>query len=255
MTPAPADRSLAGRRASFLACLAQLGEWLDAEQIPYAVFGSVAASAWLDQGAALDFNRPGARHPAESIPDIDLLVPRASLDWVQGYASTARTGSFPVSIDTFWSECWIDFRPGEEFSYLTHRRIRIPVRTELLTATPAGLLGQQLAVVDPRTLLHLYGTVGVARRKDAPRIAGLAEALADGTLTSRFTDLDGRAFGTFRRARTRRYPLFFAAKRAWVILSDALPPAVSQALGRHVQLRVNVVFRLLARRQTRRSGR
>ena len=67
-------------------------------------------------------------------------------------------------------------------------------------------------MVDPRTLLHIYGVAGVARRKDTPRIAALAEALASGSLASRFTDQDCMAFGSFRLARTRRYPLFFAAK-------------------------------------------
>ena len=36
------------RRQSFLACLAQLEQWLASQQIPYAVFGSVAAAAWTD---------------------------------------------------------------------------------------------------------------------------------------------------------------------------------------------------------------
>ncbi|MGH3200338.1 MAG: hypothetical protein ACRDNT_31470, partial [Streptosporangiaceae bacterium] len=51
----------------------------------------------------------------------------------QGLRPRGPARRLPVSIDTFWSECWIDFRPGSEFSCLTHRRIRIPVRTELLT--------------------------------------------------------------------------------------------------------------------------
>ena len=110
------------RRQSFLACLAQLEQWLASQHIPYAVFGSVAATAWTDHGASLDFDRPGAHHPAERIPDVDLLVPRASLDMVKHYTCMARCGEFPVSIDTFWSECWIDFRPESQLSYLTHRR-------------------------------------------------------------------------------------------------------------------------------------
>ena len=243
------------RRSSFLASLERLEQWLGAEQIPYAVFGSVAASAWTDQGASLDFNRPGARHPVDSIPDIDLLVPRGSLDRVKRYARAARHSDFPVSIDTFWSECWIDYRPGSEVSYLTHRAIRLPVRTELLTPSTAWLLGQQVAAVDPRTLLHIYGTVSVARRKDTPRIAALTEALASGTLTSRFTDQDCQALDSFALARTRRYPLFFAAKHAWVRLTDALPPRASQALRRHIELRANDAFRRASRRQDRRSRR
>lgn len=48
------------RRSSFSACLARLEQWLASEQIPYAVFGSVAAAAWTDQGMSLDFDRRGS---------------------------------------------------------------------------------------------------------------------------------------------------------------------------------------------------
>ena len=243
------------RHLSFLTCLAQLEHWLASEEIPHAVFGSVAATAWIDRGVSLDFDRPGARDPAERIPDIDLLVPRASLDRVKRYARAARCGEFPVSIDTFWSECWIDFRPGSQFSYLTHRKVRLPVPTGLFTPSAVPLLGQEIAALDPRTLLHMYGAVGVARRKDVPRIAALDAALASGALASRFTSQDCQAFVGFMAARRRRYPVFFAAKHAWVALLDALPPSASQALTHHVQLRANETFRMLNRRQGHRSRR
>jgi len=139
-------------------------------------------------------------------------------------------------------------------SFLTHGRVSVPVRTELFTPSAARLLGQPVAVVDPRTLLHLYGTVGVARRKDAPRIAALTEGLASGTLASRFTDQDCQPLESFMLARTRRHPLFFAAKRGWVALTDALPPGLSRALTHHVQRRANDAFRMLNRRQARRTG-
>jgi hypothetical protein len=253
MTTGAGHSAFTARRSAFLASLQRLERWLATEQIPYAVFGSVAAAAWIDQGASLDFDRPGARHPAARIPDIDLLVPRDSLPRVKRYARAARHGGVPVSIDTFWAECWIDYRPGSPLSYLTHRTIRVPVRTELFAPSTAWLLGQPIAALDPRTLLHLYGTVGVTRRKDAPRIAALTQALAAGTLTSRFTGQDCQAFGSFMLARRRRYPLFFAAKRAWVTLTDALPPRAAQLLTRHVQLRANIVYRMLTRRRDRRS--
>ncbi len=243
------------RPQSFLTCLARLEHWLTSQQIPYAIFGSVAAAAWTDRGASLDFDRPGARHPSERIPDIDLIVPRASLNKVKGYARAACRGEFPVSIDTFWSECWIDFRPGSQFSYLTHREVQILVPTKLFAPSAAPLLGQEIAALDPCTLLHLYGAVGVARRKDVPRIAALAKVLASGALASRFTNQDCQAFARFVTARRRRYPVFFAAKHAWVVLLDALPPGTSQALNRHVQLRANEIFRMLSRGQGRRSRR
>jgi hypothetical protein len=241
------------RCQSFLACLAQLEQWLTRQQIPYAVFGSVAAAAWTDCGASLDFHRPGAHHPADRIPDIDLIVPRNSLDSVKAFARVARCGEFPVSIDTFWSECWIDFRPGSQLSYLTHREVRILVPTRLFAPSAAPLLGQEIAALDPCTLLHLYGAVGVARRKDVPRIAALTDALASGALASQFTNQDCQAFARFVTARRRRYPVFFAAKHAWVVLLDALPPGTSQALNRHVQLRANEIFRMLSRGQGCRS--
>ena len=98
-------------------------------------------------------------------------MPRASLNGVKGYAQAARRGDFPVSIDTFWSECWIDFRPGSQFSYLTHREVRILVPTRLFAPSAAPSLGQEIAALDPCTLLHLYGAVGVARRKGVPETA------------------------------------------------------------------------------------
>jgi len=227
-----------------------LEQWLARQQIPYAVFGSVAACAWVDQGLSLDFDRPGACNPAEGLPDIDVLVPRASIDAVRSYACAVRRSEFPVSIDTFWAECWIDFIPGAECSYLTHRAVRLAVPTALFLPRTASLLGQDVTVLDPRTLLHLYGTVGVIRRKDAPRITGVADALTSGAIASRFSDQDYRAFVRFMLARHRRYPLFFAAKHAWVMLLDGLPPGTAQALSHHVQLRANRVFRLVNRRRT-----
>lgn len=238
-------------RAAFLDALARLERWLADERIPYVIFGSIATSAWTDQGASLDFDRRGARHPAERIPDIDLLIPRASLHAVEGYARTVRRGEFPVSIDTFWAECWIDFRPGAECSYLTHGKIRLPVRTELFTPRIAFLLGQGVTVLDPHTLLHMYGAVGVVRRKDAPRISKLTEAIASGAAAAPFTGQDCQVFSSFMLARKRRHPVFFAAKHAWVALLDALPPGISHTLNHHVQLRANHVFRLINRHQCR----
>jgi hypothetical protein len=130
----------------------------------------------------------------------------------------------------------------------THRKVQLPVRTELFTPCTASLLGQDVTVLDPRILLHLYGTVGVTRRKDRPRITALAQAIASGTVATKFTDQDCQAFTSFMLARTRRYRCFFAAKRAWTILLDTLPPGVSQALRHHVQMPANDVFRLMNRR-------
>jgi hypothetical protein len=150
---------------------------------------------------------------------------------------------------------WIDFRPGSQFSYLTHHTVRVSVLTELFAPSRAPLLGQEVSAVDPRTLLHMYAAVGVARRKDVPRSTALTGALASGALASRLANHDCAAFTSFLTARKRRYPLFFAAKHAWVVLLDTLPPSVSAALNHHVQLRANNVFRTLNRCRDRLSRR
>lgn len=240
----------AHRKQAFVSVLTELDQWLTGQRIPYAIFGSVAASAWIDQGASLDFDRPGARDPAERIPDIDLLVPRASLTAVRAYARKIRSGTYPVIIDTFWAACWIDFRPGQDTSYLTHRRVRLPVRTVVFAPCTASLFGHDIAVPGPLTLLHMYGTVGVTRRKDTPRITALTIATKTADPAA-FTATDCQAFIRFMHARRRRYPVFFAVKYAWVRLIDVLPPAIAYALTHHVQSRANQAFRLIVTRPGR----
>ncbi|MGH3265267.1 MAG: hypothetical protein ACRDNS_25105, partial [Trebonia sp.] len=242
------------QRSSFAACLAALQRWLDAEQIPYAVLGSVAVTAWTDEGTSLAFNRPGARNLSEAVPDIDLLVPRVSVKRVKQHMREIERDSFPVHVDTFWPEFWIDFRPGSAISYLTHGEIRVPVPTSLFSPSAAPVLGESVAALDPRVLLFLYRTLDVVRRKDAPRIAALTDGLLSGALASRFTDQDCEVITVFAVARRQRYPLFIAAKRAWAVLTDALPPQVTQAINHYAQPVGKMAFRLLHTRRTPGSG-
>jgi hypothetical protein len=74
------------------------------------------------------------------------------------------------------------------------------VPTGLFAPSAVSLLGQALG---PRTLLHMYGAIGVTRRKDVPGITALATALASGTLASR----DCQAFAGFMIARRHWYPV------------------------------------------------
>jgi hypothetical protein len=78
------------------------------------------------------------------------------------------------------------------------------VPTGLFAPSAVSLLGQALG---PRTLLHMYGAVGVTRRKDVPGITALATALVSGTLASRFTSQDCQALADFMIARRHWYPV------------------------------------------------
>jgi hypothetical protein len=131
----------------------------------------------------------------------------------------------------------------------------VPVATQLFSPSAARVLGEPVAVLDPRVLLFLYRTLNVVRCKDAPRIAALAEGLLSGALTSRFTDEDCEAIAVFTAARRQRYPLYIAAKRAWAVLTDTLPPQVMQAINHHAQPLGKKALRLLHRRHALRSAR
>lgn len=187
----------------FLTRLAELEAWLDGQQIPHAIIGGLAVSAYVDGGAAADFDRSGAYQKWQRTPDVDLLVPRANLPAVQ--------------------------------TYLTHRELHFPVPTELFTPRKAPFLGQEITTLDPRVLLHTFGTIGgVARSKDVPKIVSLAEALASGTATSRFSEEQCSVFSRYQVARKRSYPLFIGSKHVWEGVQAVLPTKATGALQHHL---------------------
>ncbi len=95
------------------------------------------------------FGRPEAFGAVQRCPDIDVLVPRAALDAVREYVRAARSGPFPVAIDASGAACFIDLRPGSEQSYLTHRRLRFPVPSDLFAPTCAAATSTGTVVSGP----------------------------------------------------------------------------------------------------------
>jgi hypothetical protein len=169
------------------------------------------------------------------MPDVDLLVPRCNLDEVRRYSDAVLRSDFPVNIDTGAAGGYIDFRPAAEHSYLTHRRLMLPVRSELFEPRRAVLLGQEITTIDPRVLLHTFGTIGgVVRQKDVPKIVGLAEAIGARTAPSRFTERDCEVFSRYLVARKRQYPTFVAMKGTWEGVMDVLPPKAEGVVKHHL---------------------
>jgi hypothetical protein len=219
----------------FLTRLAELEAWLDGQQIPHAIIGGLAVSAYVDGGAAADFDRSGAYQKWQRTPDVDLLVPRANLPAVHAYADASKADPFSVKVDTAPSQGYIDFRPNARRSYLTHRELHFPVPTELFTPRKVPLLGQEITTLDPRVLLHTFGTIGgVVRSKDVPKIVSLAETLASGTATSRFSEEQCSVFSRYQVARKRRYPLFIGSKHVWEGVQAVLPTKATGALQHHL---------------------
>jgi hypothetical protein len=222
-------------RRSFLAAVDRMEQWLNERRIPHALIGSLAVSAYVDEGRAADFDRPHAYNPTQRMPDIDLLVPRSKLDTVRRYADRVQRSDFPVNIDTGAAGGYIDFRPAAEHSYLTHRRLMLPVRSQLFEPRRAVLLGQEITTIDPRVLLHTFGTIGgVVRQKDVPKIVGLAEAIGSGKAPSRFTERDCEVFSRYLVARKRQYPTFIALKGTWEGVMDVLPPKAEGVVKHHL---------------------
>jgi hypothetical protein len=205
--------------------------WLRGEDIPHALVGSLACWAHAGHGVAPVFGRPEAFSAHQRCPDIDVLVPRAALDAVREYARAARTGPFPVAIDASGAACFIDLRPGSEQSYLTHRRLRFPVPSDLFAPQPTWLAGVEITTIDPRVLLHTFGTIGgIIRRKDAPKITALAGALKSGAAVSRFSEDDCAVFAHYAQERDSRYPHYRAFVRLVDEILEALPPAASSGV-------------------------
>lgn len=224
-----------GARRSFLAVLGGLERWLQEERIPYAIIGSLAVAAYVDEGRSIDFDRAHAYDATQRMPDIDLLVPRGDLEVVRRYSAEVRRSGFPVDIDTGAAGGYVDFRPAAEHSYLTHRRLMFPVRTELFEPRRVALLARTITAIDPRVLLHTFGTIGgVVRQKDVPKIVALAEAVGSGTAPSRFTERDCEVFSRYLVARKRQHPTFIAAKGTWESVMDVLPPKAERAVKHHL---------------------
>jgi len=216
------------RKQEFLAALRRLDDWMDTWGVPYAIIGGVAVSAYVDGGESLDFDRDAAADPTQRIPDVDILVPRDRLSQVKDYADSSRRAELPLKIDTVGPEVYIDYRPDHERSYLTHRDLMFPVPSELFRPRTATLLGQPIETIDPRTLLHTFGTIGgVVRQKDVPKMVRLAEAIGSGRAFSRHTERACEVFGRFMVARKRQSPLFIAAKTSWEGALDVLPKETS----------------------------
>lgn len=176
---------------------------------------------------------PHAYDQTQRRPDIDLLVPRAFVPAVQSYADNLQGSDFPVKVETV--DGYIDFRPDAEYSYPTHRQLRFPAPSAFFEPRKASFLSQEITTVDPRVLLHMFGTIGgVIRKKDVPKIVGLANAITSGKAVSMFSEHDCEVFSRYMAARKRQYPAFIAAKRTWEGMLDILPPKADQMLKHHV---------------------
>ena len=156
----------------FLDQLSRTQEWLDSQGVAYRIIGSVAADSYIDSpdGTILNFNEEDTGTLAERVPDIDLIVPRGRLAKVRQFRdSISKEVKLGLAIPTQF----IDFRPDEATSFMTHNDRRFPVPTHVFDPVERQLFGEKIVTVNPATLVYTYYSL---RERDRPRIAKLSEA-------------------------------------------------------------------------------
>lgn len=221
------EKSVESQRQVFGENLLKLQETLSGRGIDYRIIGSIGAQALLGDsvGREVQFDRPGAIKEFQKMPDIDLIVPRDKLEEVrQIREDMLEQGGPKVGLANATAE--IDFRPGEENSFLTHKGVAIPIRNELLKPEFGELDGIPVRTLSPDTLLQTYGTFGgIVRRKDMANIRALVRAREGG----KAEELE--PFREFRKKRRELSPREVYVGRAVEAVDSYAPGIVKNALG------------------------
>lgn len=207
-------------RQSFLDSLTSTQEWLNKKGIEYRIIGSVAASAYLDPAghSSLNFNRPGARSMAERVPDIDLIVPRGDLPEARKYRDRLTDIKLGLALPTRY----IDFRPEDETSYLTHNNRAFPFKTTVLDASHQELLGVPITTLSPAALVNTYFTI---RERDRSKVKGLSNA-AKHQSTGANKPQDYLPFQEFREDLVSNSSLLEVSVDTTVKMLESLPPPI-----------------------------
>jgi len=218
ITEVPNTASAPSSRQSFLENLARTQEWLNDQDIEYRIIGSVAASSYLDTPGqtSLNFSRTGASTLAERVPDIDLIVPRGRLLEARSYRDSRSDVKLGLALPTRF----IDFRPGEQVSYLTHNKRVFPVRTDVFSPVQNEFLDVPITTVSPATLVHTYYSIRERDREHITRLTALAreQAVSEG---------DGDPYAGFREFSDdwKHHPSFMDLSiQATTHMLEALPP-------------------------------
>jgi hypothetical protein len=213
------------QKAAFLSTLEGTQEQLRDAGINYRIIGSLATHAHLGNRSSvsippLDYNRPGAATADQSIPDIDIIVPRVDLPAARQIRQDVLDTEFPVKIGLAVPTTEIDFLPDESASFLTHKNLRVPVSTELFHAEMVSLDGVDIQTIPLDTLFHTYGTFGgMIRHKDLPLLRELAKNNPE-------SSEDTQQFHTYQRARRSASPGEYRFGRAVEAFNERVSPRV-----------------------------
>jgi hypothetical protein len=213
--------------------LGELQQDLDNLGVDFRIVGSLGTAAYLDpEGESINFDRPCAITADQKLPDVDIVVPRHQIETTRSYREQLinRQGSAAIKIGLAASSSTVDFRPGEETSYLTCKSVRVPFSTELFEPRNLRLMDGKVRTVDANTLFHTYQTFGgMLRPKDVPRALGLARLVRDNP-DDYHTEPELAAFHSFISERRIHHPVSSGLERTMNGILTRLHPAVKNSM-------------------------
>lgn len=191
-------------RLKFLGRLNEAQEWLRQHNIPFRIIGSLALHTYT--GLPINYVRKN-RVGYQRVPDVDLIVPRANLSEVEAYRKTLLNQDFPVDLSLPSAQIHIDFRPGEEYSYLTHKNLKLPMKTDLWQPVTRYIDTTPIVTIPPRTLFHTFVVCGgILRDKDWGEIMALGRYIRSEVNEFTQTETDYATVHEFIRRRRKQYP-------------------------------------------------
>lgn len=219
--------TVADRQQLFAMRLREVQAWLQERKIDYRVIGSVATSAYLDDGvtSSLNFSRK-ALNLHQRIPDIDLIIAKTDIPVVQEYQRELEQDPFfPITLEVLVPQCHIDWRPDEQASYLIHKELYVPAQSSVFNPVEQRFLGTHIVTVDAMTLFHIYVVSGgILRHKDWHGALGLARLVREGKTCH--TEDEYRPFHQFLRLRAKQYPGYIQSRRVSEWLRNHIPSRI-----------------------------
>jgi|SRR6266550_2112619 len=221
-----ADPIACHNRRKFVECLEKTQAWLLGEGIDYRIVGSVAVSAYTNSES--NFNRPYAFADHQRIPDIDLITPRDRVPDTRRYHTELLKTDFPVFLGIVPAIAEVDFRPDEQYSYLRHKKLTVPIKTQVFDAQQVKFDDAEVTTVNPVTLRGLYENgAWLGKQKDKAARASLTEVIE---AEYSYDPADYAAFQEYIAKRKQQYPGFLLGKLAVEKTLAALPPLLASVI-------------------------
>lgn len=115
----------------------------------------------------------------------------------------------------------IDFRHEEQYSYLRHKDLSIPIRSSTFEAQQRGFEDTEITTVNPMTLRGLYGNgAWLNKVKDREVRESLTEVIKE---SWPHDPADYEPFDEYIRKRREQYPGFLMGKYVLEKMLSALP--------------------------------